>query len=480
MSLPREYAIIDTETTGMRPPFSRVIDIGIIRVKNGKIVDTFQSLINPGTSIPSQITRITDITDSDLITAPSFDEVALRVEDILKDAVFVAHNAAFDYAFIKAEFNRIGMAFKAPTLCTVRLSRALYPHERSHSLDSIINRHNLHISERHRAYPDARAVYDFLDITTRSIESKKLKQAVENVLGSSLGRVPKEAFKELSDSSGVYFFHGPDQELLYIGKSKHIRTRVRSHFSAQSPRSHHIQNETASIHTVETSGELSALILESALIKQQNPLYNRALVKRKSLVVVYRTEDTDGYDTLQLKHTSSMHADPAILGVFRSQSQAKNTVRTIARQHGLCEKRLGLEKNGAECFARQLGTCDGACLGAISTEVFNTRLEKAFESRRLKVWPYKGVVLITEQKDENSGTLFFIDNWSLKGAYRYEDENYSPLVENGGGFDYDTYKILVRFMRNPANKRALKVIDSTEYQSMIRTCTDSHEEVISL
>ncbi|MDB5187959.1 MAG: polC [Candidatus Kaiserbacteria bacterium] len=480
MSLPREYAIIDTETTGMRPPFSRVIDIGIIRVKDGKIVDTFQSLINPGTGIPSQITRITDITDRDLIDAPGFDEVALRVEDILKGAVFVAHNAAFDYAFIKAEFSRIGISFKAPTLCTVRLSRSLYPRARGHSLDAIIARHNLQITERHRAYPDARAVHDFLTIAKKTIAPKKLAHAVDSVMGSSLGRVPKETFKELSDTSGVYFFHGPDQELLYIGKSKNIRTRVRSHFSAQSPRSHHLQSETAAISTMETSGELSALILESALIKRENPLYNRALTKKKSLVVAQRIPGADGYDTIALTHTSTMHADPNIMSVFRSLSQGKSTLRTIAHQHALCEKRLGLEKNVTECFAHQLGTCDGACIGAVSAEEFNTRLEKAFETRKLRIWPYKGVILITEQKDENSGTIFFIDNWSLKGAYRYEDGNYSPFIESGGGFDYDTYKILVRFMRNPVNKRAIKVISTTEYQAMMAECTNSYEAVVSL
>src|SRR4051812_38835718 len=126
-AFPEVMAIVDTETTGMRPPYSRVIDIGIIRIENGKEVARYQSLINPHTSVPRFISQMTSITDEDLLRAPTFDEIALEVEELLKDAVFVAHNVSFDYAFIKSEFKRLQMNFRAPTLCSASLSRSLFP-----------------------------------------------------------------------------------------------------------------------------------------------------------------------------------------------------------------------------------------------------------------------------------------------------------------------------------------------------------------
>jgi DNA polymerase III epsilon subunit family exonuclease len=107
-AFPDTFAIIDTETTGMRPPYSRVVDVGIIRIEQGLVVDRFETLLNPGTYIPSSISRFTGITDSDVATAPQFEDVALRVRELLAGAVFVAHNASFDYNFIASEFKRIG------------------------------------------------------------------------------------------------------------------------------------------------------------------------------------------------------------------------------------------------------------------------------------------------------------------------------------------------------------------------------------
>ncbi|HEV7121607.1 MAG TPA: exonuclease domain-containing protein, partial [Candidatus Paceibacterota bacterium] len=227
-AFPRSFVIIDTETTGMRPPFSRVIDLGIIRVEDGTVTERFETLINPGVSIPSYIRRFTSITDEDLQDAPSFEEIALQVEALLKDAVFVAHNAPFDYAFIKSEFRRLDMEFNAETLCSVRLSRALFPKERSHSLESIINRYGIKTHARHRAMPDAQAVWDFFQLIDKTVDAKEIQRAVQAVRqggDSPAPRVARDTFAELPDSAGVYFFYGPEQELLYVGKSKHIRTR---------------------------------------------------------------------------------------------------------------------------------------------------------------------------------------------------------------------------------------------------------------
>ncbi len=178
-AFPPVFSIIDTETTGMHPSYARVIDIGIIRVENGLVTKRYETLVNPGERLPRVITRLTGITDDMLADAPSFADVALEVKKHLAGAVFVAHNAAFDYGFIKHEFARAGIEWSAESLCTVLLSRALFPAERSHSLDAIIERYGIGTDDRHRALPDAEAVLEFMQSVSREVEPRVLERALQ-------------------------------------------------------------------------------------------------------------------------------------------------------------------------------------------------------------------------------------------------------------------------------------------------------------
>lgn len=198
---PETFAIVDTETTGMRPGLARVMDIGIIRVERGDVVERYQTLIHPGMIVPPYISGFTGIRDVDLEDAPSFDEVALTVERLLKGSVFVAHNAAFDYGFIKAEFACVGMEWTAETLCTVQLSRALFPRERSHSLDAVIERHGIDISDRHRALPDAEAVLQFMKKAVDMTEPKILARAVASVRRAPAGTAVRGSLTYVYDNA---------------------------------------------------------------------------------------------------------------------------------------------------------------------------------------------------------------------------------------------------------------------------------------
>lgn len=487
-AFPQSFAIIDTETSGMRPPFSRIIDIGIIRVENGEVVERYGTLLNPGTSIPGFITRITSLTDEDLQDAPSFEDVALKIEELLKDAVFVAHNVSFDYNFVRSEFDRLSMPFSAETLCSVKLSRTLYPGARSHSLDALIDRHNLEITERHRALPDAEAVLQFFEHLSDEFASDDLADAVARTRQSSFRRdplrkerIPKDTFTELPDSAGVYFFYGPEQELLYIGKSKHVRTRARSHFhTTKDKKERRLQAETELVDSVRTSGELSALILEAALIKAQSPLYNRALRKRRSLIIAKKEIADDGYARICLSAADTITPGPEVLAVFRTMAQARASLKKLAKEKKLCAKLLGAEKGSGACFAYQLEACSGACVQKIGPDAHNEALDSAFASRKLRTWPYTGVVMIDEKEREGAGTVFFVDNWALIGAYRYEDGAFSPFAEEleKGLFDYDTYKILVRYLARAQNKRTLSVLSKSEFRKQLSLCEGEPNELI--
>lgn len=460
-SFPDAYCIVDTETTGMKPPYARIIDIGIIRVEKGREVERYQTLINPETRLPPFIRRMTSITDEVLSRAPTFDEVAIDIERLLRDAVFVAHNVAFDYNFVRSEFKRLKMNFAARTLCSAQLSRTLFPEYRAHNLDAILQRYSLHCTDRHRALPDADVVLQFFRHIESTIDSREIQSALEKKLGTSA--LQKSAIKELPDNPGVYFFYGADNELLYVGKSKHIRTRARSHFGTVSTqRARLMQTETSAIHSRQTSGELSALLLESSLIKQESPLYNRALRKFRKLSVVFLENDPSGYYKVKVQWVDTLTPDSRMLGVFRSDSQAKNTLRNYASKYSLCLKVLGLEKGEGECFAYQLGRCTGACVRAVLAEQHNELLLQAFAKRRVQSWPYKRGIVIDEKSSDTGGTAFYVNQWIILKSFTYEQDERTPFLDSGTVFDYDSYKILARFLRNPNNKHLIRPLSNRE------------------
>lgn len=191
-AFPPAFAVIDTETTGMHPSYARIIDIGIIRVEEGEVVKRYQTLVNPEEPVPRMITRLTGITDDMVKEAPPFADVALEVERMLAGAVFVAHNAAFDYGFVKHEFARTGLEWSAESLCTVSLSRTLFPGESSHSLAAIIERYGIGVDGRHRALPDAEAVLEFMESVSREVEPRVLANALRTRESGTRPRYPGE------------------------------------------------------------------------------------------------------------------------------------------------------------------------------------------------------------------------------------------------------------------------------------------------
>lgn len=178
----KNFTIVDVETTGGSAYFSRVIEIGILRVDRGEITEKFKSLINPGVAVPEFITDLTGITDKLVKKAPTFEEIAEDIFPLFEDSIFVAHNASFDYKFLGAEFGRANLMFTMDTLCTVRLSRVLYPEHKRHNLSAIIDRFNFKCKNRHRAYDDAKVLWDFLNMVEKNFPSEQVTAALERTI----------------------------------------------------------------------------------------------------------------------------------------------------------------------------------------------------------------------------------------------------------------------------------------------------------
>ncbi len=441
------YAFVDVETTGTSAAYGQIIEIGIIRVEDGAVVDTYQTLLKPARPLPPIITSITGITDRDLEDAPMFESVAGRVQELLEGAVFVAHNAAFDYSFVKQELSRVGVRFNAKTLCTVKVSRALYPREERHNLDSLIARHGLPMENRHRAYDDADAMIAFLAAATKDQGTDSVQAAMSRALGSAalpLSLDPK-ILKDLPHAPGVYIFYGSDDAVLYVGKSVDIKSRVLSHFSEtrRTGSERALCDSVTYIEHEETSGELSALLRESQLIKELIPVYNRKLRKAKKLAVIESTMDQNGYRVAAASYRDEITESDfgSVEAVFRTVSQGKSSLKLAAKEHGLCQKLLGIEQGGGACFLYQLGKCEGACVGKEDAKRYNERFLKAFERRRIRAWPFKGAVMLPEDPDAEEGTVYVLDRWRIQKTLAYTADGYTE-EEVDAEFDYDSYKIL--------------------------------------
>ncbi|HEY1075041.1 MAG TPA: exonuclease domain-containing protein [Patescibacteria group bacterium] len=457
--LPEKIALVDVETSGARVTRDRIIEIGILRIENGVLVKTYQSLINPGGYLSPFIEQYTGITREELVGAPKFEDIAHEIEAMLDDCVFVAHNVRFDYGFLKNEFRRLEKQFAPKHFCTVKLSRALYPQHNRHGLDALIERFNIVCPNRHRALDDAKVMWEFLQISQQLIPQEKFAAEIKRALKqpSLPSQLSKDSIDNLPEGPGVYIFYGEEGYPLYIGKSKNIRERVLSHFSIDhtSSREMHMCQQVASIETIETSGELTALLRESQLVKQMQPLYNRKLRHSRSLVLLRKTSTPDGYETATIESTPHIQTEDldSILAVCKSVRQAKDLLQSTAQTYGLCHKLLGLEKGSGPCFGSQLGTCSGACQGKEPPVRYNFRIMNAFIASKLQAWPFDGPILIFE--DEGDGTqALIVDNWCVVGTMN--ESNQADFTPSEYAFDLDTYKILRQFLVTSKKKLRIK------------------------
>ena len=272
MTLNDRLAIIDLETTGTAATADRITEIGIVRVEQGRVIEEWSTLVNPQTFIPIEIQALTGITDAMVKNAPTFEDIHDEVLARLQGHLFVAHNARFDYGFIKNELRRLEMPFSEEVLCTVRLSRRLYPEAAHHNLDALVARHGLDAKDRHRALGDARLAWQFLQVVQHEKTEVEITAAIKALLKmpSLPPQLAADALANLPEGPGVYVFYGVNDLPIYVGKSINLKDRVRSHFSCdyRNASDLRLSQEIRRIDFEETAGELGALLRESQLVKQ--------------------------------------------------------------------------------------------------------------------------------------------------------------------------------------------------------------------
>lgn len=375
------YAIVDIETTGGYAENHRVTEIAIYHHDGMQITDHYRTLINPGRSIPQFITGLTGITYEMVKEAPSFESIAAELHGWLKDRVFVAHNAHFDYSFLKKEFESTGISWSARKLCTVRLSRKIIPGLRSYGLGTLAQSLGVVITDRHRAGGDAQATARIFDIL--------LKRDVEGVIGKALKRnsgetilppnLPKEEFEKLPAKAGVYYFHDEHGNVIYVGKAINIKKRIAGHFSgdAREWNRSNVRNEIHHISYELTGNELIALVLESQEIRRIWPRYNLAQKFRFEEWGIFDYEDRNGVIRFCV-NVVTKGSKP--LMTFSSKGDAWGALWEKVKSFELCPKLSGLQLAKGVCFSHQSGTCKGACCGAEAAGEYNIRAQQAIDA----------------------------------------------------------------------------------------------------
>ena len=455
------YLMLDLETTGGNPVVDRITEIAAVRIEAGREVTRWSSLVNPGTRIPALITSLTGISDAMVADAPRFEQVASKLLALLDGAVLVAHNVRFDHGFLKNEFGRIDIALRSKLLCTVRLSRKLYPQHRGHGLDAIMLRHGLQTQARHRAMGDVDLVLAWLRSASSELGPDKLAQAAQELLGASNSLPPhlESAIASIPDSVGVYLFYGDGPQALYVGKSVHLRSRVLSHFQSdhKAGRGMRLAQETRRIEYHPTAGEFGALLLEARLVKTLQPVHNRLLRREASLCTWRLADAPTARPLLSLVQADTLRAQEmaGLYGVYRSRHQALMALRALADEHALCPMVLGMESSSDRCFAHQLGRCRGVCCAEESAAGHRLRVLQALAAQRLQAWPFAGRVGLREH-DAASGrsALHVFDQWCHLATVSDEAELAEALADRQPlAFDLDTYRLLCKQLSKSTKTR---------------------------
>ena len=412
------YSVVDIETTGNGYKGQKITEISVFLFDGEKIIDEFTSLVNPEQAIPYFITNLTGITEAMVRTAPKFYEIAKKVAEITKDAIFVAHNVNFDYNIIRDEFKSLGFDFKRKKLCTVRLSRKIIPGLSSYSLGNICTAEGIEVAARHRAKGDAEATVELFrrllkrddNFTINSFLNAKSREATLPPL------LDKQVVDKLPERHGVYYFKNEQKEVIYVGKANNIKQRVISHFYDKKKKEITMCLETADISYTETGSELIALLHESSEIKHLYPKFNRAQRKAGEAVGLFSYEDQKGIVHLAFNR---LKLTPNPLMKFYSMAACRSMLEKVCEVFELCPKYCHLQTNVNACFHYQLQQCKGICTGKEAVESYNKRVYEAIKSLGLQTEN-----LVIKESGRNNKEIGFA--LILNGIYQgfgYVDKN---------------------------------------------------------
>lgn len=379
------YAVVDIETTGSYAAANGITEIGIVIHDGQQVLDFYETLVNPHVPIPFFIQRLTGIDDEMVANAPSFEEIAAQVYELLQDKVFVAHNVNFDYSFVKHHLDRAGYELNNKKLCTVRLSRKVLPGLAGYSLGKLTQQLGINHAQRHRAGGDALATADLLAICVKKDENGEIQKMLKGRTGEQYlpPHLPIEQIASMPGTPGVYYFYNAAGKVIYVGKAKNLHKRVKSHFSNNKAnrQKQDFLRETRRISYKQCATELMANILESTEIRRLWPVHNRSQRGYLAQYGLYVYEDRMGYKRFAIEKTK--HSVQPIY-TFNSIIEGHNRLRELIEEFGLCSRLCNLSTDE-----------DCGCGTHAIAPLYNEKAEKAinFLKRKMPSFAYidKGI-----------------------------------------------------------------------------------------
>ena len=387
--------------------------------------------------------------------APTFSSLADDLLARLEGRLFIAHNARFDHIFLRKAFKQTGHVMRNDILCTVKLSRALFPDEPKHNLGTLITRHALLADARHRALADADVLWQLWNKFSTTVAAVDFDRAVQQqlkrpVLPPHLG---SDAFDDIPDGGGVYLFYDARDEVIYIGKGSNLRQRIGAHFNPDRRLTADIELADL-VHRIDWQpiiGEVGLQLAEAVLLRQFRPAQNRTTRRQTELCSWSIQSGAMAPVAPELVFASKQNFGRAqnLYGLFGTRRKAEARLREVADSHQLCLIALGLEQRmqpHGPCLAHALQRCRGVCIGRESPVLHQVRLESALSNIKVKAWPYAGAIGLVETAPDGRQDIHMIQNWRYLGTAHAEDEIEAICHRTTElpVFDLDSYKILAR------------------------------------
>ena len=382
------FSVLDVETTGLSANSNHIIEIGIVKVKNLKIVDRFETLINPGTTIPSFITQLTGISNEDVFDAPYFEDILEEIKEFVGDSIIAGHNFSFDSSFLKYEFMRNGSEpLYNEQLCTLKLARRMFPDLRSKSLGSVTKHLKLRSKSAHRALSDAevtgRALIKMINILKKDSKIDSINELLgyqRKALATRNTKV-KESLKEdvssLPNAPGIYYFLNSRGKIIYVGKAKSLRDRIKSYFSTTAPKkAKRIITQARRLKIEITNTELTALLTEAEAIKMANPKHNYQL-KKYGLKYFLKVTKNHPSPRLEISNHFDFDGDD-YFGLFISRKKAETVLEIINKTFRLRECTDKEISNHKKCFLAEIDRCTAPCVPGNSSE-YEKELARVYE-----------------------------------------------------------------------------------------------------
>ncbi len=383
------FCIFDVETTGLSPYNNKIIEIALVKISNLKIVDRFNTFINPGRRIPFYITNLTGINDDDVYDAPFFEDVADQLISFIDEDIIIAHNLSFDNSFLKKELIYCGRdEIRNTGVCTVKLARRLFPELKSKSLSSVANHLRLKNKEAHRASGDAEVTAKVLLKMLNVLKEKHELVNVEELINfqffpsaqinrPNISKKLNNDIASLPDAPGNYYFLNSKNEIIYIGKAKSLKNRVKSYFSSNATRkAKKIVKQASRLKIEITNTELTALLSEAESIKLSNPKHNLQL---KEYGNKYFLRVINNYEFPLIEICNHFDFDGNdYFGLFISRKKAVKVLEILNKTFSLRECEEKEFNNHRGCFLAEIERCTAPCINK-NKETYDEELSKIYE-----------------------------------------------------------------------------------------------------